>query len=76
MQGILIQLKAEDEMMQLEGLNDLNNFLSVSMEDALSACPVEQLVPTLVIFLPSWSRESQGMHGTLEKGSMCMGPTL
>jgi hypothetical protein len=47
-QAILTQLKAEDEIMQLDGLNELNNFLSVSMEESLAACPVEQLVPVLV----------------------------
>lgn len=47
-QGILTQLSSDDESVQLDGLNQLNELLAISMEDSLSVFPVEQLVPVLV----------------------------
>ena len=47
-QGILQQLQSDDEALQLDGLNQLNELLAVSMEDSLSIFPVESLVPVLV----------------------------
>ena len=48
MQGFLVQLRDDDENVQLEALSQLNELLSISNEESLSVFPVEQLVPLLV----------------------------
>lgn len=47
-QSILVLLKGEDTESQLDGLHQLNDLLSVAMEDTLSMSPIDQLVPLLV----------------------------
>ena len=47
-QSILVQLRQDDEMQQLDGLGQLCELLSVSTEESLSVVPVESLVPVLV----------------------------
>lgn len=48
LQAILVQLKGDDEMVQLAGLTELCEYLSISTEDTLAAFPTEQVVPQLV----------------------------
>lgn len=49
MQGILVQLRQEDnEVQQLDGLSQLCELLCVATEESLSIFPVEQLAPVLV----------------------------
>lgn len=48
LQSILVQLRQDDEMQQLDGLGQLCELLSVSTEESLSVVPVESLVPVLV----------------------------
>ena len=49
MQGLLVQLKQDDdEMSQLDALGQLNELLSISNEESLSMFPLDQLIPTLV----------------------------
>ena len=53
MQGLLVQLKQDDdEMSQLDALGQLNELLSISNEESLSMFPLDQLIPTLVGGLP------------------------
>ena len=48
-QGLIVQLKQEDdEMSQLDALGQLNELLSISNEESLSLFPLDQLIPTLV----------------------------
>ena len=51
LQQIMVLLKDDDPSIQLDGLHQLNEILSVAMEDALSMAPVESLVPLLVRLL-------------------------
>ena len=52
-QGLLVQLKQEDdEMSQLDALGQLNELLSISNEESLSMFPLDQLIPTLVRGMP------------------------
>ena len=49
MQGLIAQLKQEDdEMSQLDALTQMNELLSISNEESLSMFPLDQLIPTLV----------------------------
>lgn len=53
MQGLLVQLKQDDdEMSQLDALGQLNELLSISNEESLSMFPLDQLIPTLVRGMP------------------------
>ena len=53
MQGLLVQLKQDDdEMSQLDALGQLNELLSISNEESLSMFPLDQLIPTLVGGMP------------------------
>ena len=48
MQSILALLKSDDPSIQLDGLQQLNELLSVAMEDTLAMCPIDQVVSVLV----------------------------
>ena len=49
LQGLIVQLKQEDdEMSQLDALSQLNELLSISNEESLSMFPLDHLIPTLV----------------------------
>ncbi|KAK9798991.1 hypothetical protein WJX73_009807 [Symbiochloris irregularis] len=51
LKSILVQLRQDDEIQQLDGLGQLCELLSVSTEESLSVVPVESLVPVLVNLL-------------------------
>ena len=79
-QGILQQLQSDDEALQLDGLNQLNELLAVSMEDSLSMFPVESLVPVLVSILTSNEPPSSCISWLASAGELmlmqlhCAGP--
>jgi E3 ubiquitin-protein ligase TRIP12 len=51
MKAILLQLKHEDESVQLAALTDLCELISISTEESMVSFPTEQTVPLLVNFL-------------------------